>query len=228
MKRYIPAILLSCCMIVVSGCGGDRKEPADGHAIQSEEVTETPAAVQTPEVEDSGREVTPVPESKMVDDNVASVPQRGEADLSGESNEQISSEGNAMQDVPANESEPEAINTETPDATVSQQTDSSGEEKEIRSIDAYVLETVHDANGNVIMIYVDTENPGERTYPQEGEDRKVPFNIEQAEIEIDRNEAEWEVGLPTTIRRSIAVYMEYYVENGENIVTYLRTDAIEF
>src|SRR5699024_1643197 len=116
---------------------------------------------------------------------------------------------------------------ETPDATVSQQTDSSGEEKEIRSIEGYVLDSDQDADGKVTMSYVDTENPGERTYPQEGEDRKVPFNIEQAEIEIDRTEGDWVVGAPT-IRRSISVYMEYYVENGENIVTYLRTDAIEF
>lgn len=47
--------------------------------------------------------------------------------------------------------------------------------KHYQSVDAYVLDTVHDANGKVTMIYVDTENPGERTYPHEGEDRMVPF-----------------------------------------------------
>lgn len=227
MKRYIPAILLSCCIIVVSGCGGDKKESIDEHTVQSGEAAETPVAIQTPEAEDSGREVTPVPESKPAEANVASVPRTGESDVPNESNEQESFKEEPAGDVPA-VSEPKVQSTEVPDETASQQASTSGEEKEIRSIEGYVLDGVQDATGKVTMIYVDTENPGERTYPQEGEDRKVPFNIEQAEIEIDRNEAEWEVGLPTTIRRSIAVYMEYYVENGENIVTYLRTDAIEF
>ena len=222
MKRYIPVFQLSCCLVVVSGCGGDKKELIDGHTTQSEEVTETPAATRTPEAKDSGREVTPIPDSKPAEDNAVT----GKSDASDESNEQESSKEETAEDVSAVEPEPEVQSIETPDETVGQQADSSGEEKEIQSVDAYVLETVHDANGKVIMIYVDTENPGERTYPQEGEDRKVPFNIEQAEIEIDRTESDWVVGAPT-IRRSISVYMEYYVENGENIVTYLRTDAVE-
>lgn len=92
---------------------------------------------------------------------------------------------------------------------------------EIYNVEAYVLER----DGNSIL--VDTENPEGRRFSQEGKDRAVKFDISNAKIEIKRTPEEEMLDLPSAIRTGITVYMEYYVENESNIVTFVETNALE-
>lgn len=66
------------------------------------------------------------------------------------------------------------------------------------------------------MIYVDTENSGGRTYPREGEDRAIAFDISNASVDAPRG-----------IRSGLTVSMVYYIENGSNIVVSISSDGDE-
>lgn len=76
------------------------------------------------------------------------------------------------------------------------------------------------------IIYVDLENPGSRTYPGEGEDRKVAFDISGAE-QIQTNVSEFNPERKNIIRSGINVSIEYYTENGKNIATKVSTNGDE-
>ena len=86
--------------------------------------------------------------------------------------------------------------------------------------DGYVLEVDND------IMYVDLENPGSRTYPGEGEDRKVAFDISGAE-QIQTNVSEFNPERKNIIRSGINVSIEYYTENGKNIATKVSTNGDE-
>lgn len=94
------------------------------------------------------------------------------------------------------------------------------ESPEIQSTEGYVMSV----DGNTM--YVDLENTGGRTYPGEGEDRKVAFDISDAE-QIQTNISEVYPARNHLIRSGIHVDIEYYVQNGVNIATKLTSDSVE-
>lgn len=76
------------------------------------------------------------------------------------------------------------------------------------------------------IMYVDLENPGSRTYPGEGEDRKVAFDISDAE-QIQTDVSDFNPERKNLIRSGINVSIEYYTENGKNIATKVSTNGDE-
>ncbi len=79
-------------------------------------------------------------------------------------------------------------------------------------------------DGNIV--YVDLENPGERNYPDEGNDRAVAFDMSNAKIE-QTPAYPGDALRADPVRRSVTVDITYYVENGKNIVTVIHSDNIE-
>ena len=86
--------------------------------------------------------------------------------------------------------------------------------------DGYVLEVDND------IMYVDLENPGPRNYPGEGEDRKVAFDISNAQ-QIQTQSSSVNPARSHPVRTSVIVSIEYYIENGQNIATKVSTDGEE-
>lgn len=76
------------------------------------------------------------------------------------------------------------------------------------------------------IMYVDLENPGSRTYPGEGEDRKVAFDISGAE-QVQTDVSDFNSERKNIIRSGINVSIEYYTENGKNIATKVSTNGDE-
>ena len=83
-------------------------------------------------------------------------------------------------------------------------------EREKKTVRAYILETGEDT------IYVDLENPAERAYDGEGEDRKVAFDVGTAAF-IDP--AHGSVGE--------SVEITYYEEEGKKIATKVTGDGVK-
>lgn len=83
-------------------------------------------------------------------------------------------------------------------------------EREKKTVKAYILETGEDT------IYVDLENPAERAYDGEGEDRKVAFDVGTAAF-IDP--AHGSVGE--------SVEITYYEEEGKKIATKVTGDGVK-
>ena len=75
-------------------------------------------------------------------------------------------------------------------------------------------------------MYVDLKNTGSRLYPGEGEDRKVAFDISNAE-QVQTNVSEFNPARDNFISPGIQVTIEYYIENGVNIATKLTSDGDE-
>ena len=75
-------------------------------------------------------------------------------------------------------------------------------------------------------MYADLKNTGSRLYPGEGEDRKVAFDISNAE-QVQTNISEFNPATDNLISPGIQVTIEYYVENGVNIATKLTSDGDE-
>lgn len=101
--------------------------------------------------------------------------------------------------------------------------DSAGDQN-LKCVEGYVVDVQN--NGSIIMVDLVDPEPTMGNM-QERLDRATAFDIEKARIDIVRNELEEQLGMSTKIRSCIPVYMEYYEENGENIVTYLKTNALE-
>lgn len=74
----------------------------------------------------------------------------------------------------------------------------------------YVLEV--DDN----LMYLDLENTEGRTYPGEGEDRAVVFDIGSAQIDAPRG-----------VRTGITADVTYYIEDGKNIAMEVKSDGDE-
>lgn len=92
------------------------------------------------------------------------------------------------------------------------------ETNQLNTISGYVL-TSDDNN-----LYLDTQNPGGRTYPEEGKDRAIHFDISDAQREItDNPDAE----ARPYLRSALTVQVTYYVENGKNIATHISSDGVE-
>lgn len=83
-------------------------------------------------------------------------------------------------------------------------------EREKKTVKAYILETGEDT------IYVDLENPAERAYDGEGEERKVAFDVGTAAF-IDP--AHGSVGE--------SVEITYYEEEGKKIATKVTGDGVK-
>lgn len=111
---------------------------------------------------------------------------------------------------------PEKVVSET-DHSVSANTE---ETPEIQKTEGYIL------GYDETTIYVDLENTGSRTYPGEGEDRKVAFDISDAE-QIQTEVSEFNPARETLICSGIHVEIEYYVENGVNIATKISSNGDE-
>lgn len=90
----------------------------------------------------------------------------------------------------------------------------------IQTTVGYVLS----CDGNTI--YADLKNTGSRLYPGEGENRKVAFDITNAE-QVQTNISEFNSVRDNLICPGIQVTIEYYVENGVNIATKLTSDGDE-
>lgn len=124
----------------------------------------------------------------------------------------------------SNESENEASingNSSVPNNADSS-TNSNEEESSptIQTTVGYVLSR----EGNII--YADLKNTGSRLYPGEGENRKVAFDISNAE-QVQTNISELNPVSDNLICPGIQVTIEYYVENGVNIATKLTSDGDE-
>lgn len=107
------------------------------------------------------------------------------------------------------------------DSSNSGSSTNSNEEEASPSIQTtvgYVLS----CDGNII--YADLKNTGSRLYPGEGENRKVAFDISNAE-QIQTNISEFNPVNDNLICPGIQVTIEYYVENGMNIATKLTSDG---
>ena len=127
--------------------------------------------------------------------------------------------------------EPDTNNSPTADTTDPVDNTSSGnnpsanpdaptESPEILSTEGFVMSV----DGNTM--YVDLENTGGRTYPGEGEDRKVAFDISNAE-QIQTDVSEVYPARSNLIRSGVHVDIEYYVQNGINIATKLTSNSQE-
>lgn len=108
------------------------------------------------------------------------------------------------------------------DDTASESGNADGTETipDIQTTAGYVLSV----DGNTM--YADLKNTGSRLYPGEGEDRKVAFDISNAE-QVQTNVSEFNPARDNLIRSGIQVTIEYYVENGINIATKLTSDGDE-
>ena len=91
---------------------------------------------------------------------------------------------------------------------------------DIQTAQGYVLSC--DEN----TIYVDLKNTGSRLYPGEGENRKVAFDISNAE-QVQTNISEFNPPRSNFVQPGIQVNIEYYVEAGINIVVKLTSDGDE-
>ncbi len=109
------------------------------------------------------------------------------------------------------------------DSSISDSSTNSSEEETsptIQTTVGYVLS----CDGNTI--YVDLQNTGGRLYPGEGENRKVAFDISNAE-QVQTNISEFNPARNNLIRPGIQVNIEYYIKNGTNIATKLTSDGDE-
>lgn len=79
---------------------------------------------------------------------------------------------------------------------------------------------------NENTIYVDLQNTGGRLYPGEGENRKVAFDISNAE-QVQTNISELNPARNNLVRSGIQVTIEYYVQDEINIATKLTSDGNE-
>ncbi|WP_230398454.1 hypothetical protein [Novisyntrophococcus fermenticellae] len=80
---------------------------------------------------------------------------------------------------------------------------------------------VFSADDNIM--YLDTENPGPRNYPHEGEDRQIAFDIRSAVIDITYDP----ILNSDRLRTSLSVEVDYYIKDGKNIATYVSGDGAE-
>lgn len=104
--------------------------------------------------------------------------------------------------------------------TVQEKPTAQPEEKEIKSATGYVLDQI----GNIV--YVDLENAGGRTYPEEGDDRSVAFDITNATITQEPDAIDGTLN-SNPIRNGVTVDILYYVEGNANIVTTIHSDNDE-
>ena len=101
--------------------------------------------------------------------------------------------------------------------------ENQGEEDAVRqekTVEGYVL----DVEGNTIT--VDLENPEGRNYSEEGLDHGVKFDITNAEKEVIPTSG-YSEDRECRIKTGITVLINYYEENGKNIVTKISTDNDE-
>ena len=91
--------------------------------------------------------------------------------------------------------------------------------KEEKTAEGYIL----DRSDNVL--YLDLENTGSRTYPEEGKDRAVAFDISNAEIILTNPGQDVPNSNPTNV--SCTVSVTYYTEDGCNIATAVSGDGCE-
>lgn len=105
------------------------------------------------------------------------------------------------------------------------------EDEEILTVNGYVIKIDMDTDGTVTDMYLDTENPGGRVFPDEGKDRMVAFDITESELEIlkpsNMSEEDALSMQGDTIKAGLSVYVEYFEEDGRNIATYIETTGIE-
>lgn len=145
----------------------------------------------------------------------------GEANSSSDSesfNADIAEKSEETGNVPLSESETDS-QTESEDS-FSSEDDQTEESLDIQTTEGYVL------SSDGYTMYVDLENTGSRRYPGEGEDRKVAFDISNAE-QIQTNVSEFNPARANLIRSGIQVTIEYYVKDGVNIATKLTSDGDE-
>ncbi len=108
-----------------------------------------------------------------------------------------------------------------PEETVNSSTeDESGSKAEEYTTQAYVFSAEGDT------MYVDMENPNCRSYPGEGEERKVAFDISNAEvIQSDFSDVNPETSHP--VRTGVIVSIDYHIENDKFIADKITTDGME-
>ena len=117
-------------------------------------------------------------------------------------------------------SESETDSQTESEASFSSEDDQTEEFLDMQTAEGYVLYS------DGYTMYVDLENTGSRRYPGEGEDRKVAFDISDAE-QIQTNVSEFNPARANLIRSGIQVTIEYYVKDGVNIATKLTSDGDE-
>lgn len=98
--------------------------------------------------------------------------------------------------------------------------DKTEDSLDMQTAEGYVL------SSDGYTMYVDLENTSSRLYSGEGEDRKVAFDISDAE-QIQTNVSEFNPARANLIRSGIQVTIEYYVKDGVNIATKLTSDGDE-
>lgn len=85
-----------------------------------------------------------------------------------------------------------------------------------------VMDNYYTATGYVLytegdFMYVDEENTGSRTYPSEGEDRKIAYNISNADITVEKG----------TLRTALKVDITYYELDNQRYAVSIFSDGWE-
>ncbi|WP_334196569.1 hypothetical protein [Muricomes intestini] len=107
--------------------------------------------------------------------------------------------------VDTNSESPSAVSESIKDSNSGHSSSASEHSKENKHISGYVFS----ADENIM--YLDTENPGPRKYPHEGEDRQVAFDISNAVIDIENDPV---INIPT-LRTSLSVDVDYFEKDGK-------------
>lgn len=120
---------------------------------------------------------------------------------------------------------------ESENTSPSDKEDSSYADSSVNADEAETTPDIQTTVGYVLSVdentmYVDLKNTGSRLYPGEGEDRKVAFDISNAE-QVQTNISEFNPATDNFISPGIQVTIEYYVENGMNIATKVTSDGDE-
>ena len=196
MMKRILTLVLGFCLITCfcTGCGN------------ASNVTETIQKSTTEASEDQQENNNKTEEKKPIKPQIV--------DESSDDNEVVADKqtkdkskqiSDSTQSLPKEDSESD---TNPPDSEQSMGNDENLNKE--KTIEAYVLD--FDEN----HIYVDTENSEGRTYPNEGDDRAVEFDISNAEIDAP---GRLKVGLTVTIKSE--------VHDGINMASYIYSDGDE-
>lgn len=210
MKKQFILTLFTCLSLLISlpGCSMG-KNSSDATPAAVEEIAEPDTAKsEDTDTEEQENTETIISGSKVPSD----------------SKEETSSQDNPVAEPGTNNSltadTTDPVDNTAPGNNPSANLDAPTESPEILSTEGYVMSV----DGNTM--YVDLENTGGRTYPGEGEDRKVAFDISNAE-QIQTDISEIYPARSNLIRSGIHVDIEYYVQNGINIATKLTSNSQE-
>lgn len=203
MKKFIVLLTLCCIVLLCIGYPLFNKISSSKDKIAHVSETSTNDTKDSPEITDAIDNDTSAAETSNTSDNTTATETYDNSNTTLESNQ-----------------ENPPVNIEIADDTDQGNAVEESQNNSIQTVEAYVLSV------NGTTMYVDLENSGARTYPGEGEDRQTAFDISNAEqIQTEISDVYPESN--HFIRSCVSVEIEYYTENGVNIVTKLTSNGQE-